>query len=147
MYTQKGGKLRGVDLSDQEPDKHTCCFCLSGVVCQCWCWVDLCLFIFGWVRSYCCVHIFSSCDKGELLFVVTWASFCSGFCYSKAWALGTRAQLLWPLGSVAPQHVGSSQTKDQTRVPCTGRQILNHWATKEVANGTLFGKSVSEWDL
>jgi len=34
--------------------------------------------------------------------------------------------------SVAPRHVGSSQTRDQTRVPCIGRQILNHWTTREV---------------
>ena len=33
---------------------------------------------------------------------------------------------------LAPQHVGSSQTRDQTRVLCTGRQILNHWTTREV---------------
>ena len=32
----------------------------------------------------------------------------------------------------APQHVGSSRTRDRTRVPCTGRQILNHCATREV---------------
>ena len=29
------------------------------------------------------------------------------------------------------QHVGSSQTRAQTHVPCIGRQILNHWATRE----------------
>ena len=28
----------------------------------------------------------------------------------------------------------SSQTKDWTRVPCTGRQILKHWTTREVWN-------------
>ena len=32
---------------------------------------------------------------------------------------------------LAPQHVGSSWTRVQTRVPCTGRQIPNHWATRE----------------
>ena len=31
---------------------------------------------------------------------------------------------------VAPWHVESSQTKDQTNVPCIGRQILNHWTTR-----------------
>ena len=34
-------------------------------------------------------------------------------------------------GLVAPRHVGSSQTRAQTRVPCIGRQILNHCATRE----------------
>ena len=32
---------------------------------------------------------------------------------------------------VAPQHVGSSQTRDQTLVSCIGKQILYHWATRE----------------
>ena len=36
----------------------------------------------------------------------------------------------WAL--VAPQHVASSWTSDQTHVFCTGRQILNHWTTKEI---------------
>ena len=35
------------------------------------------------------------------------------------------------MGLVAPRHVGSSQTRAQTRVPCIGRQILNHCATRE----------------
>ena len=35
-------------------------------------------------------------------------------------------------GLVALRHVESSQTRDQTRVPCIGRWILNHWTTKEV---------------
>ena len=46
-------------------------------------------------------------------------------------ALGTQAQRLWCMGLVAPSHVGSSWTGDQTCVPCTGRWILNHWATRE----------------
>ena len=36
------------------------------------------------------------------------------------------------MGLVAPCHVGSSQTRDRTRVPCIGRRILNHCATREV---------------
>ena len=36
------------------------------------------------------------------------------------------------MGLVAPQHVVSSQTRYQACVPCTGRQILNHWTTREV---------------
>ena len=45
---------------------------------------------------------------------------------------GTWAQYLWCTGLVAPWHVGSSQTRARTRVPCIGRQILNHCATREV---------------
>ena len=44
---------------------------------------------------------------------------------------GTQAQQLWRMGLVAPRHVGSSQTKARTRVPCLGRWILNHCATRE----------------
>ena len=45
---------------------------------------------------------------------------------------GTRAQQLWGTGLVAPWHVGSSRARAQTRVPCIGRQILNHCPTREV---------------
>ena len=60
---------------------------------------------------------FSSCD--------TWAQ--------QLWHVGSRAQAqqLWRTGLVAPRHVGSSQSRARTRVPCIGRQILNHCATKE----------------
>ena len=46
---------------------------------------------------------------------------------------GSRAQAqgLWRTGLVAPWHVDSSLTGNQTRAACIGRQILNHW-TKEV---------------
>ena len=44
---------------------------------------------------------------------------------------GTRAQELWLVGIVAPRHVGSSWTRVQTRVPCIGRWIPNHCATRE----------------
>jgi len=45
---------------------------------------------------------------------------------------------LWCMGSVALRHMKSSQTRDQTRVPCTGRQILNHWTTREVQHPLVF---------
>ena len=38
---------------------------------------------------------------------------------------------MWLTGLVAPWHVGSSQTRARTRVPCISRQILNHCATRE----------------
>ena len=38
---------------------------------------------------------------------------------------------MWLTGPVAPWHVGSSQTRARTCVPCIGRQILNHCATRE----------------
>ena len=39
---------------------------------------------------------------------------------------------MWQTSLVALWHVGSSRTRDRTRVPCTGRLILNHCATREV---------------
>ena len=51
------------------------------------------------------------------------------------WLTGSRlqAQYLWYYsGLVALRHVGSSQTWDRTHDSCIGRQILNHWTTREV---------------
>ena len=62
---------------------------------------------------------------------------CVGF--SLRWLLllrstGSRAQAqqLWHTGLIALWHVGSSQTRARIRVPCIGKQILNHCATREV---------------
>ena len=43
-------------------------------------------------------------------------------------------QQLWCIGLVALQHVGSSWTRDQTHVHCTGRCIHNHGTIREVLN-------------
>ena len=39
---------------------------------------------------------------------------------------------------VAPRHVGSSQTRDQTHVTCIGRRTFNHWTTREVQECGLY---------
>ena len=49
-----------------------------------------------------------------------------------------QAQQLWHMGLVAPRHVGSSPTRAQTRVPCIGRQIVNHCATREDPTNIFF---------
>ena len=74
---------------------------------------------------------FSSCG--------TWAQqlWCTGGRVrglQQLWLTGSRAQAqqLWHTGLVAPWHVGSSRTRDQTNAPCIGRRILNHCATREV---------------
>ena len=51
---------------------------------------------------------------------------------------------MWRPGLVAPRHVGSSRTRAQTRVPCIGRQILNHCATREVQGGLSYNQNFSE---
>ena len=95
-------------------------------------------------------------QAGASLCCIARASHCSGFSCCRAQALstqasvvaahglrncGSRAQQLWLAGSVvqaqqlwhmvlvALWHVGSSWTRDRTRVPCVGRQILNHCTT------------------
>ena len=48
-----------------------------------------------------------------------------------AQAPDAQAQQLWLTGPAAPWHVGSSQTRARTRVPCIGRQTPNHCAIRE----------------
>ena len=43
-----------------------------------------------------------------------------------------QASVVVACGLVNPRHVGSSQTRGRTHVPCIGRRILNHWTTREV---------------
>ena len=74
----------------------------------------------------------------------------------------TGLSLLWPLllrstgsrraGSVTVAHGpsrstawGSSQTRARTRVPCIGRQILNHCATREAPNMWYFNSFCCYW--
>ena len=66
------------------------------------------------------------------------ASHCGGFSCCRARGLGW-AQWLWHTSVVALSDLSSSmwdlssRTRDQTHVPCIGRQILNHWTTREVS--------------
>ena len=55
-----------------------------------------------------------------------------------AQAPDAQAQQLWLTGPAAPRHVGSSQTRARTRVPCTSRQTLNHCATREAPSRVSF---------
>ena len=89
---------------------------------------------------HCYARAFSSWGKWGLLSSCgAQASYCSSFSCCRAQPLGragfsscgTQAQWLSYMGLAAPRHVGSSQTRDQTGVPCTARWIPNHWATRE----------------
>ena len=51
------------------------------------------------------------------------------------------AQELWLVGLAAPGHVGSSWTRDQTRVSCAGRRILHPWTIREAPECVLKGDS------
>ena len=90
-------------------------------------------------------------QAGATLHCGAQASHCGGFSCCGAWALGTWASVvvaqglsscgsralerrlskLWHTGLVAPRHVRSSWTRARTHVPCNGRRILNHCATRE----------------
>ena len=119
--------------------------------------LSLFIYLFLTALGLCCfgvalVQAFSSCGKWGLLFVavrgllIVVASLATEHrlqgsrasivaahglftCGSRA-----RAQQLWRSGLVVPQHVESSWTRDHTCVPCIGRQILIHCATREVLN-------------
>ena len=79
-----------------------------------------------------CARAFSSCGKwGPLFIAVCGISHYRGLSCCGAQAPDAQAQELWLPGPVAPRHVGSSQTRARTRVPCIGRQTLNHCATRE----------------
>ena len=48
------------------------------------------------------------------------------------WSTRSRHMGLWPMGLTAPRHVESSHSQDRTHVPQMGKQIPNHWTTREV---------------
>ena len=80
--------------------------------------------------------LFSSCGEWELLCCGARASHCGGFSCCGARALGSWASVV--AGLAAAQHLGSSRTRARTRVPCIGRQILNHCATREAPVCVLY---------
>ena len=90
------------------------------------------LFIFGCVgSSFLCEGSLQLRQAGATLHRGARASHhCSLSCCG-AQAPDAQAQQLWPTGPAAPRHAGSSQTRARTRVPCIGRQTLNHCATRE----------------
>ena len=88
-------------------------------------------YFFGCVgSSFLCEGFLYWWQAGATLHCGARASHYRGLSCCGAQAPDAQAQL-WLTGLVAPRHVGSSQTRARTRVPCIGRQILNHCATKE----------------
>lgn len=75
----------------------------------------------------CCTRGFPSCGG--------WASHCAGF--SRCGARLSRGQELRCTGLAALQRVEPPQARGRTRVPCTGRQTLNHCTMRGVL-GPLF---------
>ena len=90
------------------------------------------LFIFGCVgSSFLCEGFLQLRRAGATLHRGARASHCRGLCCCGAQAPDTQDQQSWLTGLAAPRHVGSSRTRARTHVPCIGRQILNHCATRE----------------
>ena len=98
------------------------------------------IYLFLAVPGLCrCAQIFSSCgEEGLFSSCHAQASHCGGFFFCRAWALGCSLQQLQLTGPVvvAPRLIcptarGIFLTGDQTCVPCTDRQILNHWTTRD----------------
>ena len=101
-----------------------------------------------------CARAFSSCGECGLLFVAVcgllmqwlllWStvSRLTSFSSCGSRALERRLSSCGARGLVAPWHVGSSQTRARTRVPCIGRQILNHCATREAPGLNLY-----QWEV
>ena len=90
------------------------------------------IFIFGCVgSSFLCEGFLQLRRVGATLPCGARASHYRGLSCCEAEAPDAQAQQLWLTGPVAPRHVGSSQTRARTRVPCLGRRILNHCATRE----------------
>ena len=91
-------------------------------------------FIYFWLHwGLCCVRAFSGCSKQGLLFVAVHRlliAVASLVAEHRLWV--RELQQLWHTGLVALWHVESSWIRDRTHVPCTGRWILIHCATREV---------------
>ena len=101
------------------------------------------LLIFGCAGSLLLLMGFLQLRRaGAALGYSAWASHCSGFSCCVARALGAWA-------SVVVAHVGSSRTRARTRVPCLGRRILSHCATREAPLCILYtsGDFAPEGDL
>ena len=94
----------------------------------------------------CCTWAFSSCgERGLLLVAMRGLLIAVASPVAENGLQAHRLQLLWHTGSAlwstgpgAPRHVGSSQTRAQTRVPCPGRRALNHRATREAPEYRIF---------
>ena len=89
-------------------------------------------YIYGCVgSSFLCEGFLHLQQVGATLHRGARASHCRSLSCCGAQVPDAQAQQLWLTGLVTPRHVGSSQTRARTRVPCIGRQILNHCATWE----------------
>ena len=105
------------------------------------------IFIYFWLHwvFVAACGLFSSCIEWGLLFIAVCGLLIAVASLAvehrlqvcglwQLWLAGSRAQAqqLWCMDLVALQHVESSWTRARICVPCIGRRILNHCATREV---------------
>ena len=97
------------------------------------------IFIYGCVgSSFLCEGFLQLWQAGATPHRGARASHHRGLSRCVAQAPDAQAQQLWLTGPFAPRHAGSSQTRARTRVPCIGRQTLNHCATREALCQILY---------
>ena len=132
--------------------QHFHSYCVSSSIfpkfCVCVC---VCVCVSAVVGLLLCVGFLYLRSAGASLCCSVWSSHCSGSSCCGAQALGHMgfnsctwgysSYSLWApeygLSSCGTQvivvlwHVGSSWSRDQTRVPCIGRWVLNYCATRE----------------
>ena len=117
-------------------------FCLCFVFVKHTCEIRPCFYFiylfWGALGLCCCTRAFCSCGEQRLLSGCSArASHGRGFSRRGAQALELSASVLVThslscgMGLGCPTAEESSFTRDQTRVPCTGRQILIHWTTRK----------------
>ena len=114
-----------VPTGDPKMSKGKCIFSLPYFLPTCHPKILFIYFWLHWVFLLCVA--FSSFCKGVTL-QLQWEDFSLPqlllFLECRLWAHGLRQ--LWCACLVAPRHVESSRTRDQTRVLCIGRQIFIH---------------------
>ena len=92
----------------------------------------LCLLLSFWFfRASVAVRAFSVCRRGGSSLVAA-PPHCSASLAVQHRLPGARAS------AIALQHVRSFWTRDNIRVPCTGRWSFNHWTTREAQSLVLF---------
>ena len=80
---------------------------------------------------HCCAPASSSCGEQGLRFVMVHTFPLVWLLLLQSRGSMERAQEFWCVGLAAPRYVGSSWSRDRTRIPFTGRWILNHRSTRE----------------
>ena len=96
------------------------------------------LFIYPWLvlGLRFCARAPSNCGKRRPLFIaVRWPLTIAASLVAEHRLQTRRLSNCGSRGPAAPRHKGSSLTRARTRVPCTGRQTLNHCATREAREG------------